>query len=512
MKQSITRELDAARKYEKRESAAGFERPSFHFSPLIGWLNDPNGFSYYEGKYHLFYQYHPYSSFWGPMHWGHAVSDDMISWEYLPAALAPDMPYDRLGCFSGSALTMDDGSHLLMYTGCADQPEDPTGRSRWCQSQNLAVKHRGETEYVKYAGNPVITGDDLPDGADPYEFRDPYLWRTVDGTYHALVANGVYDETKGTQLCLFKSDDGFDWHFDRILFEDKRKIGVMWECPNFFPLEEKHVLIASPMDMQAEEEEAVGSVRFPKGNNVCYILGDAVDGEFIPDTDEKGKFIYTPVDGGLDFYAPQVMQTPDGRRIMIGWMQDPKTANHHDDSMRIFGQMTAPRELRLKGGVLYQWPAAELEAYRTDKVCVRQMSLPDTWTQLPGMNGRSVDVLAEIAEADRAVGIRFAADTECFTQMIFDPVKSTITIDRSASGQSEEITAKRTIKVSDRGGALSLRVLIDRWSAEIFINGGEQVASLTFYTDFRAQDIAFRAEGRALIELTKYTISGQGRE
>jgi len=260
--------------------------------------------------------------------------------------------------------------------------------------------------------------------------------------------------------------------------------------------------------MQAEEEEAVGSIRFPKGNNVCYILGDYTDGEFIPDADENGRFIYAPVDGGLDFYAPQVMETPDGRRVMIGWMQDPKSANHHDDSMRIFGQMTIPRELSLKDGILYQWPVAELEAYRKEKVHVSRTALSDMWTQLPEITGRSVDILAEITEADRAVGIRFAADAGHLIQLVFDPVKSTITIDRSASGLSEEMTAKRTIKVRNRGGALSLRILIDRWSAEIFINDGEQAVSLTFYTDIKAQDIAFKAEGNALIELTKYTISG----
>ena len=80
-------------------------------------MNDPNGFSRYKGEYHLFYQYHPYDSHWGPMHWGHAVSKDLLHWKYLPAALAPDMPCDRDGCFSGGALAMKDGTHMLMYTG-----------------------------------------------------------------------------------------------------------------------------------------------------------------------------------------------------------------------------------------------------------------------------------------------------------------------------------------------------------------------------------------------------------
>ena len=93
------------------------ERPAFHLSARTGWMNDPNGFSYYDGKYHMFYQYHPYDCHWGPMHWGHAVSSDLLHWEYFPAALAPDEVYDKDGCFSGSAVTLDDGRQLLMYTG-----------------------------------------------------------------------------------------------------------------------------------------------------------------------------------------------------------------------------------------------------------------------------------------------------------------------------------------------------------------------------------------------------------
>ena len=99
--------LAEARAYEKHMSAFVDEeaRPCFHISPLVGWMNDPNGFSYYNGKYHLFYQYNPYKATWAPMHWGHAVSDDLLTWEYLPCALAPDAPYDDLnGCFSGSAI------------------------------------------------------------------------------------------------------------------------------------------------------------------------------------------------------------------------------------------------------------------------------------------------------------------------------------------------------------------------------------------------------------------------
>ena len=110
--------LQNARAYEARHGAAipAAERPAYHLTPYVGWMNDPNGFSYYQGKYHLFYQYYPYKTVWGPMHWGHAVSSDLLHWEYLPTALAPDGPADKDGCFSGSAAELPDGRQLLLYT------------------------------------------------------------------------------------------------------------------------------------------------------------------------------------------------------------------------------------------------------------------------------------------------------------------------------------------------------------------------------------------------------------
>ena len=109
--------LQKARAYEAEHGAAipPAERPAYHMTPYVGWLNDPNGFSYYKGQYHQFYQYNPYDVRWAPMHWGHAVSTDLLHWEYLPCALAPDSPVDNgPGCFSGSATEMDDGKQLLM--------------------------------------------------------------------------------------------------------------------------------------------------------------------------------------------------------------------------------------------------------------------------------------------------------------------------------------------------------------------------------------------------------------
>lgn len=136
----ISQTLREARKYEEAlaKRIQRDDRPSFHLSARVGWMNDPNGFSYYDGKYHMFYQYYPYDCHWGPMHWGHAVSGDLLHWEYLPAALAPDEFYDMDGCFSGSAVTLPDGRHLLMYTGVVKERQ-LGGGVREVQTQCLAV-------------------------------------------------------------------------------------------------------------------------------------------------------------------------------------------------------------------------------------------------------------------------------------------------------------------------------------------------------------------------------------
>ena len=150
MKKTVEHSLLFARVYEQvaggdipRES-----RPVFHLTPLTGWMNDPNGFSYYHGQYHLFYQYNPYDTEWDAMHWGHAVSHDLLHWTYLPAALAPDAPYDSFGCFSGSAMELPNGKQLLMYTGVRQEGGD---KGYEYQTQCLAVGDG--KDYTKYEKN-----------------------------------------------------------------------------------------------------------------------------------------------------------------------------------------------------------------------------------------------------------------------------------------------------------------------------------------------------------------------
>ena len=210
------------------------KRPAFHLSPRVGWMNDPNGFSYYNGEYHLFYQYYPYKPVWGLMHWGHAVSKDLLHWEYLPAAIAPDTMQDKDGCFSGSAAALPDGRQLLMYTGVAKEMQ-PDGNIKEVQTQCLAVGDG--KDYEKYKKNPVLTHKDLPEDGDKYNFRDPKLWQEEDGSYRCVVGNCTVDGDG--RILLFQSKDGFSWEFCLVIAENKGRFGQMWECPDFFSLDKK---------------------------------------------------------------------------------------------------------------------------------------------------------------------------------------------------------------------------------------------------------------------------------
>jgi len=221
MKESIRK----ANQYidENRERVNQQYRGAFHLLPPIGWMNDPNGFVYFRGEYHLFYQFYPYDSVWGPMHWGHAKSKDLLHWEELPVALAPSESYDKDGCFSGSAIVKDDKLYLL-YTGHVDDEEKRE------ETQCLAVSTDGIT-FEKIPTNPVIHAHHIEGIADIADFRDPKVFE-YQGSYYAVVASKTPDE-RG-QILLFASSNLVDWTFTSVLLEGEKGQGIMWECPDFF--------------------------------------------------------------------------------------------------------------------------------------------------------------------------------------------------------------------------------------------------------------------------------------
>ena len=296
--------LQQARKYEEvyGDRILERDRPLFHVVPRVGWMNDPNGFSVYKGEYHLFYQYYPYNTIWGPMHWGHVKTKDLVRWEWLPAAIAPDEEYDNAGCFSGSAVEMPDGRQLLMYTGVKErQREDGYVESRQMQ----CVAFGDGIDYEKYENNPVLTSADLPEGWSAVDFRDPKIWRDEkDDCYYAVVANRTMDGSGA--ILLYRSADAMHWEMLSVLDRSRNEYGRMWECPDFFMMDDHAILITSPQEMLSRGRA------YHNGFGNIYLIGSF--------DRENWKFTRKAVhaiDYGLDFYAPQTLLAPDGRRKLV---------------------------------------------------------------------------------------------------------------------------------------------------------------------------------------------------
>ena len=491
-----TQTLREARKYEEASGKliSKEERPDFHLTPRAGWMNDPNGFSYYKGQYHMFYQYYPYESKWGPMHWGHAVSEDLLHWEYLPCALAPDEAYDRDGCFSGSAVVLPDGRHLLMYTGVLKEHIE---RDTYREVQTQCIAVGDGIDYEKYEQNPVLDEEDIPKGSSRFDFRDPKMWKKADGTYACVVGNRPADGSG--QILLYESADGFQWKFKSVLVSNCDRFGKMWECPDFFELDGKWVLLISPQDMLPKGFE------YHNGNGTVCMIGeyDEASGTFKEEHDQS-------IDYGIDFYATQTILSPDGRRIMIGWMQNWDACSMRSPEEPWFGQMSLPRELSVKNGKLYQKPVRELDALRYDKVVYKNVMVSEI-VKLDGIKGRKVDMELTVRpqngeELYRKFAVRFAQNDTYYTSLSFRPRESILKIDRKFSGSRRAIIHQRRSLVDHAGGELKLRIILDRFSAEVFVGDGEQVLSATMYTEQEADGISFFADGTANIDVVKYEL------
>ena len=493
----ISQTLREARIYEDvvEKTISEEERPSFHLSARVGWMNDPNGFCFYKGKYHMFYQYYPYEPKWGPMHWGHAVSTDLLHWEYMPAALAPDQIYDQDGCFSGSAVELPDGRLMLLYTGVRLE-----GKRSWfnreVQVQCIAV---GDGEnFEKYEHNPVLTDADVPEGSSKYDFRDPKVWKCEDGTYRCLVGNRPSDGSG--QLLLYTSKNGFDWKFLSVFAANQNRFGKMWECPDYFCLDGKHVILTSPQDMFPQGFE------YHNGNGTLCLIGeyDAKTESFREESDQS-------IDYGIDFYAPQTILAPDGRRIMIGWMQNWDTCEVRSPYQKWQGQMTLPRELSIKNGRLYQAPLKELENLRANKVAYINEEIDGERT-FPGISGRKVDMEICIRPQDpedlyHKFSVHFAMNKDYHISVNYRPHENVLKIDRKFSGSRRAFIHQRRSKViGSENGELRLRLILDRYSVEVFVNDGAQVITATYYTPLDADGIMFVSSGKVRMDVIKYDL------
>nr|WP_276250342.1 glycoside hydrolase family 32 protein [Halomicroarcula sp. SHR3] len=416
-------------------------RPGYHVSPPANWLNDPNGLVHWNGRYHVFYQYNPTGPFHGTIHWGHAVSDDLVHWEDRPVALSPspDGP-DRDGCWSGCTVD-DDGVATILYTG---------GRGT-AQLPCLATSTDDSlTSWVKDPDNPVI--DELP--AEPEvlrtedwdgEFRDHCVWRE-DGVWHQLIGAGMEDG--GGAALLYVSTDLREWEYrGPVLTGDRDTAGTVWECPELLDFGEKQLLHVSNYE------------------DVVYFLGQYADGEFA--VEQRGR-----LDHG-DFYAPQSMWTDDGRTLTWGWVKEARDIGAQWDA-GWSGSLSVPRELSLaEDGGLRQRPAPALTELRGNgdhrdeirlraggchelDVRSRQFELQAT-VQLTDADAVELRVL-ETPDGEERTPIRYTATSE-------------VVVDRTqASTAPEATTDSQRMTVTPYDAPLSLHVFVDGSIVEVFAN------------------------------------------
>ncbi|MCR6109504.1 glycoside hydrolase family 32 protein [Bacillus sp. A301a_S52] len=476
--------LEEANTYIKTTSSQvnNYYRHTYHVMAPVGWINDPNGFIYFKGEYHLFYQYYPYKTQWGPMHWGHVKSKDLINWENAPVALAPDKTYDKDGCFSGTAIEKD-GKMYLMYTGHIEgrRPEDVR------QVQCMAVSDDG-IHFEKVEQNPVISEEDLPDNAKPQDFRDPKVLKHGE-CYYSLIASKAKEG--GGQILLYKSKDLLDWEFVSVLLKGEKDEGPMWECPDLFELNGKDVLIISVEGLPAKENN------FTNTHSVLSIIGK-MDWE-------KGVFnkeVVEELDYGMDFYAPQTISDNKNRRVMISWMQMwGRNIPTHTDGHGWAGAMTLPRELVIKNNHLYQRPIPEVKKYYTNNHKMSDIILSNEKKDLSEL---SCEVGVLELDIDVAKGQHFDLELRSHenekTVLSYDCHSGLLKVDRKQSGvaligKEPEPVYQRAIQLNPQNHHLKLEIYFDRASVEVFVNEGEYTLTSTIYPTKKSDGIAMCAEG-----------------
>ena len=452
-------------------------RNQYHFSPQENWMNDPNGLVFYDGEYHLFYQYYPDSNVWGPMHWGHAVSEDLTHWEHLPIALYPDSLGD---IFSGSAVIDWDNTSGL--SDDIDRPpmiaffthhlmEGEKSGAIDFQYQSLAYSLDKGRTWTKYHDNPVIDNPGIKD------FRDPkVIW---DGEQWVMVF-AAYDKIK-----FYTSDNLIDWKFSSDFGQGFGAQGRPWECPDLFPLvaddgEKKWVLIVS-----------IGREALNGGSGTQYFVGEW-DGQKFSSDLEPSEIQW--LDQGKDNYAGVTwsdVPESDGRRLFIGWMSNWQYAQVVPTTVWR-SAMTIPRELSLKKKnekyVVIQRPVEELKQLRQQTAPLHQGIVKEPTNllgQLDDKNGLyEVELIIERPDSF-PVSIDFKNDKGATLSVGYDPSHKKYFVDRTFAGKSDFSNDFAGLHQSTFQGSdaptLTFHLFIDKASIEVFLEDGELVMTEVFF-------------------------------
>lgn len=487
---------------QKKEATSTYyqeqHRPQFHFTPEKGWMNDPNGLVYYDGEYHLFYQHNPDSTVWGPMHWGHAISKDLVSWEHLPIALYPD----SLGYIFSGSIVVDENNTTGFQTGKEkplvaiftyhDMVKEKAGRNDR-ESQGIAYSLDKGRTWTKYDKNPVI-----PNKGDT-DFRDPKVF------WHEATKNWIMPLAVGKKLEIFTSPNLKNWQkASEFGIKESVNDGV-WECPDLISLKtedgtEKWVLIQN-----------IGRGAVNGGSGTQYFVGNFDGKTFTNDNSPETKLW---LDYGADNYAGvSWFNAPNNERIYIGWMSNwDDYANLVPTSTWRSG-MTVPRKLSLikttEGFRLAQMPVFQLETLRLSSTNIPKQTISNS-TLIENQSVLNELDLSFDLTASTATEMGFVLSNSKNEKLVFgyDKAKRQVFIDRTNAGKSDFSTkfAKKHTAPFNDVKTLKIKVLIDNASIEVFVNDGSVVLTDLFFLNEDFTKIELYSKG-GKAELTSGVLS-----
>lgn len=475
----------------------GKYRHRFHILPPQGWMNDPNGSCYFNGQYHIFFQYSPNSPLGsGGRFWGHYVSDDLAHFTFVDIPIVTDTEWDSDGAYSGTAYT-DDGVMEIYYTGNVKHPGnfDYINEGRGHNVIRVDFKdgiHPGEKQLL-------LTNDDYPSDLSCH-VRDPKAWKKDDAYYMLL---GMRSRASKGGLLLMKSADRLRWFPVREIYP-KDDFGFMLECPDYFTADGVQAVAFCPQGMVHHRN------RFQNIYESGYCILDS-DGNTRQDcNDEKNSFLglektdscilddlisidnFHEWDMGFDFYAPQTFTAPDGRQILIGWAGVPD-AEYCNDPAIVEGwqhSLTLPREIRYRKGKFYTTPVKEFELRRGKKITDFSKEENSATEAISG-NGYECDLETGAWDVEMSMnaaddGLLFMLNNDVQLQ-VKDGIVSLIFSGNKGCGRTE-----RHAELMD-GIVSNVRAIFDRSLLEIYINDGEVVFTTRYYPE-NPDMIHFRTE------------------
>ncbi len=445
------------------------------------WLNDPNGLVYLDGEYHLFYQFHPESTVWGPMHWGHAVSRDLVNWEHLPIALYPD---EHGTIFSGSAVvdwnnTAGFGKEALIAVF--------TYNKDYKETQNLAYSTDKGRTWTKYSGNPVI-----PHPGHLCDIRDPKVFWHTDHWVLSLAA--------GDKVLFYVSTDLKNWEQSGSFGGGYGSTTGVWETPDLFKLP-----IADGLEIRWVLTVGVGDGAPAGGSGTQYFIGD-FDGRSFVSENSKETILWA--DHGADYYAPQSWSDePNGRRLMLGWMSNWQYARVIPASSWR-GVFSLIREISLQrtgnGIRLIHQPISEIQTLRGKHERWQKEIIQPGKNLLESVFGKTLEIIAEfqVADAVECFGLRVRAGHDEHTTIAYKPKDNLLFVDRTDSGQvdfQDGFASIHSAELLPSANDIRLHIFVDSSSVEIFANDGLVVFTECIFPAEQSQGLELFAEGGAVI-------------